>query len=170
MFYRLHAVSGGQLLFRAETPLNGFEPWVTDGTPTGTNILLDIESGPGDGFPLLPGVGSGDLGPIGVPGGFYFTGYQPATGNELWFSDGTSSGTSLVADIQPGSAPSDPDRFLFANGDLYLEASAGLTGSDRELYRHVPGTAQFDLVDSEEFSQLIGFVGGFSFTSAASPM
>ena len=38
-----------------------------------------------------------------VSGTLYFTANDGASGNELWKSDGTDSGTRLVTDIQPGS-------------------------------------------------------------------
>ena len=39
-------------------------------------------------------------------------------GRELWKSDGTSSGTSLVLDINPGSASSNPSHLTFF--DMYV--------------------------------------------------
>ena len=41
-----------------------------------------------------------------------------AEGRELWKSDGTSSGTSLVLDINPGSASSNPSHLTFF--DMYV--------------------------------------------------
>lgn len=40
-------VSGDQAYFRAETAATGAEPWVTDGTPEGTKLLLDATPGSG---------------------------------------------------------------------------------------------------------------------------
>lgn len=41
----------------------------------------------------------------------YFSASTPATGAELWVSDGTSAGTMMVKDLQPGSAGSIPGFF-----------------------------------------------------------
>src|ERR671910_2568869 len=38
----------------------------------------------------------------------FFQAYQPATGRELWRTDGTEAGTYLVKDINPGPADSLP--------------------------------------------------------------
>jgi ELWxxDGT repeat protein len=43
-----------------------------------------------------------------VGGTLFFTVLDPETGVELWKSDGTAEGTTLVADINPGSANSYP--------------------------------------------------------------
>ena len=65
----------------------------------------------------------------------YFTAYTSTWGRELWRTNGTSSGTWLVKDINPGEA----DAFLgnndeiFRFGDvLFLSAQEPLHG--KELY------------------------------------
>lgn len=58
----------------------------------------------------------------------YFTANTPGFGTELWTSDGTSSGTQMVKDINPGDASSSPRRFVELNGNLLFEATqAGIT-------------------------------------------
>ncbi len=48
------------------------------------------------------------------------------TGAEIWVSDGTASGTSIVADINPGDGDgSNPFAFFELNGNLYFNANAG---------------------------------------------
>lgn len=42
----LLGVAGGKVIF-ADTDANGYEPWVTDGTPEGTRSLGDLNPGPG---------------------------------------------------------------------------------------------------------------------------
>jgi ELWxxDGT repeat protein len=57
-------------------------------------------------------------------------------GFELWRSDGTSDGTFLVADINPGRADSAPfrdQRMVAVGGVLYFPANDGVHGS--ELWR-----------------------------------
>ena len=46
-------------------------------------------------------------------------------GRELWKSDGTSSGTSLVLDINPGAASSHPSHLTFFDMFVYFSADDG---------------------------------------------
>ena len=53
----------------------------------------------------------------------YFTGYQTATGHELWITDGTPSGTNMVSDIFPGPEHGSPDEFLASDNYLWFIAN-----------------------------------------------
>src|SRR5262249_36261710 len=55
-----------------------------------------------------------------------------AHGVELWKSDGTQAGTTLVKDIRPGGAGSSPLNLTAFNGLLYFTAGDGAHG--RELW------------------------------------
>jgi ELWxxDGT repeat protein len=57
----------------------------------------------------------------------------------LWKSDGTPEGTSLVADINPGSGDSIPSGFTNFNGTLFFTANDGTNGY--ELWKS-DGTAE----------------------------
>jgi ELWxxDGT repeat protein len=61
-----------------------------------------------------------------------------AYGAELWKTDGTSSGTTLVKDINPGPGGSNPSEMVLFNGLLYFSANDGSHGL--ELWRS-DGTA-----------------------------
>lgn len=50
----------------------------------------------------------------------FFYAYTAATGTELWKSDGTPQGTSIVKDINPGSAGSFPKNLYAVNGSLFF--------------------------------------------------
>ncbi len=54
-------------------------------------------------------------------------------GTELWKSDGTATGTVMIADINPGNKDSNPEGLLNVNGTLYFAADDGTHGS--ELWR-----------------------------------
>ncbi len=87
----------GELFFSAKTLANGEELWKTNGTTSGTVLVKDIFTGTGDG-----------IGTFNVcwqhNGFFYFVASSAAASNdELWKSDGTTAGTSLVKDINPGA-------------------------------------------------------------------
>ncbi len=79
---------GGRVLFFEWEPATGREPWTTDGTPGGTNLLGDLQPGPSDSDAGLYSA---------VPGhdGLYFC---DSYGYSLWRTDGTPGGTAFVAD------------------------------------------------------------------------
>jgi ELWxxDGT repeat protein len=70
---------------------------------------------------------------INVNGIVYFTAFNPATGTELWKSDGTTAGTVLVKDINPGLKGSAPQDLTSINGIIYFRAFNPATGY--ELWR-----------------------------------
>jgi ELWxxDGT repeat protein len=63
----------------------------------------------------------------------FFTADDGINGNELWKSDGSASGTSLVKDINPGSSSSNPTNLRVVGNTLYFSALDPLYG--RELWK-----------------------------------
>ena len=57
-----------------------------------------------------------------VNGTLFFTANDGENGNELWKSDGTEAGTSLVKDIRPGSYSSYVDNLTNFEGKLFFSA------------------------------------------------
>jgi uncharacterized repeat protein (TIGR01451 family) len=53
-----------------------------------------------------------------------------AEGYELWKSDGTPEGTTLVKDIRPGTSTSKPNNFTYVGGTLYFTANDGTNGME----------------------------------------
>lgn len=113
----------GHVVFALDDEAHGEELWVSDGTPEGTELLLDLNPS-GDSSPTLGAVANGYL---------YFSAYHPTHGTELWRTDGTPGGTTLVADLEPGADSSYPDRFTEVNGLVVFAAQTSLAG--RELHR-----------------------------------
>ncbi|HEY0142489.1 MAG TPA: hypothetical protein VGF48_16445 [Thermoanaerobaculia bacterium] len=77
----------------------------------------------------------------------YFTATQPATGLEMWKTDGTPGGTTVV-DVNPGPASSDPYGFAASGDWLYF---FGTTPAGQGLHRTdgtVNGTTKVGSVDS----------------------
>jgi ELWxxDGT repeat protein len=115
----------GKLYFSANDGVNGQELWVTDGTTAGTQLLKDINPGSSNSYPGL----FGDL--IELNGKLYFTANDGVNGFELWISDGTTAGTRLLKDINPGrNSLSLIDNFTKLNGKLYFTADDGVNGNE----------------------------------------
>jgi ELWxxDGT repeat protein len=93
----------------------GVEPWVTDGTASGTRMIKDINAGGGS----SPGkyCAYGNL--------VFFRADDGTTGVEPWVTDGTSDGTYRIADINGGVGNSNPKEPVVYDGRLYLVADNG---------------------------------------------
>jgi ELWxxDGT repeat protein len=111
----------GGLAFSGDDGTAGSELWFTDGTPSGTRLVKDIQPG---------GEGSNPSS-LAVAGGLlFFAANDGVHGSELWESDGTAAGTRMVQDINPGPASSSPSGMTAAGGLLYFSADDGLTGQE----------------------------------------
>ncbi len=156
----------GVLYFSANTPSSGRELWRTDGSSSGTFLVKEIISGNVGGFEV-----SGQWGNVSFPfqivwqngNSFYFiaSSFVSAPGNstndlELWKSDGTPGGTTLVKDINPGNEGSYPSSFHGFNGTLYFTAYNASSG--RELWKSDGTTGGTQMVAEI----MNGNVGGFS--------
>src|SRR5262245_12654407 len=58
----------------------------------------------------------------------FFAAFEPATGTELWKSDGTT--TTRVADINPGVGSSTPSQLRAVGSTVYFAATDGTTGME----------------------------------------
>jgi len=110
------AYSNGRLFFSTNDPIIGDEPWVSDGTAAGTQLIEDIN-------PQTTDSGSNPDEFVQFGGRLVFAADDGVSGRELWISDGTSGGTTLLADINPGAASSNPNNLFTANGALYFFAT-----------------------------------------------
>jgi ELWxxDGT repeat protein len=120
--------------------------WVTDGTLSGTKKISTT---------ILYGQAAGLMN-----GKIIFSGRSDAAGYELFITDGTQVGTTLLKDINPGAPSSDPGNdFVQMNGFIYFTAYRPAEG--RELWRTDgtnggttlvkdirPGTESSNLADS----------------------
>lgn len=114
---------GDALWFTAGTETMGMELFVSDGTPSGTRQVSDINPGLADSTPK-------DF--YRHRGWVYFQAHDGVHGVELWRTDGTASGTQLVCDINPGPASSNPYNFASAGANLVF--AAGREGEGTELW------------------------------------
>jgi ELWxxDGT repeat protein len=104
----------------------GPQLWSTDGTPAGTRLVKDFCPG----CPLFSRTTYWVGGMIPFGDAVYFSGGEPATGVELWRTDGTTAGTLLVKDIQPGPGSSGPTYPVAWRGRLYFTANDGIHGAE----------------------------------------
>ena len=115
----------GTLFFSANNGANGYELWSSNGTAVGTTLVKDIRSGSSSSHPL-------DL--TNVNGNLFFSannnGVNGASGNDLWSSNGTTAGTTIVEDIQSGGNDSNPRYLTNVNGTLFFSADDGVNGNE----------------------------------------
>ncbi|MCA1684019.1 MAG: tandem-95 repeat protein, partial [Actinobacteria bacterium] len=116
------------------------ELWKSDGTEAGTVMVRDIntvvvgQGGTADSFyPSLPG--STTTGKMRVVGSTLFFTANDGSGVELWKTDGTTTGTVMVKDIDLGSFGSLPANFGVVASTLYFSANNGSNGQGVELWK-----------------------------------
>jgi ELWxxDGT repeat protein len=123
-----------KLYFSANDGVNGTELWVSDGTANGTQLVKDINPGSSEGYngEVYPDSSSAyDFTEFNNK--LYFSANDGTNGTELWVTDGTSAGTQLVADINPGSDSSYVGGLTVVGKELLFTADNGVTG--RELFK-----------------------------------
>jgi ELWxxDGT repeat protein len=119
------AFAGGHWYFRAKGGENtGTQLWATDGTAAGTRTLLSNPRKPGFRLNLL-GQLAGPRAFFDLDGTLLFQGDDGATGAELWRSDGTPAGTTLLKDLQPGPYSSLPAEITRAGSTVFFRSDAG---------------------------------------------
>jgi ELWxxDGT repeat protein len=116
----------GTAFFLANDSIHGKELWKSDGTPAGTTMVKDINTGTAN------GVDAGNVNYgfayVNVNGVFFFAANNGSAGVELWKSDGTEAGTVMVKDIRTGASNSSPYYLTNVNGTLFFQANNGTNG------------------------------------------
>ncbi len=126
---------GSNVFFMADDGINGRELWKSDGTASGTQLVKNINpSGNGMQPPVL--MYSPYTAVVG--GNLFFVASNGTTGFELYKTDGTTAGTSIVKDIEVGSSSSNPSNFVVLNDTLYFTCTT--SGDGNELWKS-DGTA-----------------------------
>jgi ELWxxDGT repeat protein len=150
----------GTLYFSANDGATGVELWKWDpsiapsGSAPAANQVVQVRNIRGGGG--FGGGGSSNPSFLtNVNGTLYFSAINSGgTGVELWRSDGTATGTVLVANINPGpGGSSNPSNLVNVNGRLYFAATDGTNGVElwtidtagtRMVLDIAPGTASSD--------------------------
>ena len=155
-----------EIYFRATTSTNGTEVWKSDGTLANTAILKEIRSGVSGSAPLESTISS-DFTIVGSK--MYFAANDGTNGDELWSTDGTTSGTTLVKDIRSGATGSTPNHLTNVGGILFFAANDGSTGM--ELWKSDGTSAGTTLVKDiraslgSELRNFISFDGKLYFSA-----
>ncbi len=114
-FFMDFVALGDSAFFWADDGEHGIEPWISDGTPSGTHLVKDIRVGA-----LSARNSSGPIVALGPR--VIFAAIDEANGFEPWSSDGTEAGTFMLADIGPGTASGWIRSLVTMRGNAYFVA------------------------------------------------
>ena len=116
-------VVGGLAYFRFDDDTHGHELWRSDGTALGTYLVRD----------LCPGSCGSRTWSVGLMAALgdelLFVANDGIHGLELWRTDGSALGTSLVMDLEPGYLSSTPYMLTSASGLVYFLARTQAQGA-----------------------------------------
>lgn len=135
---------GGRVLFTIGDATNGRQLWATDGTAANTAVVRSFPKN----IPTESRIGYPAFGPLGIAvvgGKLLFNADDGATGRQLWATDGTAAGTTMVKGL-PSTATgysfsgltSGIDGLTDVGGKLYFTVDA--KGEGQSLWR-TDGTA-----------------------------
>ena len=117
------------LLFFADDGSSGLELWRSDGTSAGTTLVRNINPNAfTGGFVNTANSKGEDI--VIFNGKGYFIANDGSNGVELWQTDGTTGGTVLFSDINPGAGSSNPSELTVADGLMYFGANNGTQGQE----------------------------------------
>ncbi len=118
-----------------------YELWKSNGTATGTSIITTL--------PDMVGISNASQFTSDAQGVFnfsldgttnkmFFSAYDASNGNELWVTDGTPAGTTLLKDLKPGTGSSYPWGFMKIGSEIFFNCTD--VGLERKLWK-TDGTA-----------------------------
>lgn len=135
-------ILNNKLVFAATTDDSGTELWTTDGTAAGTNMLIDLNSQDAEGSDpfVLPVIKPFDGSSAQIyneeiydraanyNGFIFFSATNGTNGTELYKTDGTAAGTSLVKELIPGIEGGMGDAYMYTNSGLVFAGNNGTSG------------------------------------------
>ncbi len=122
------------VFFFADDGVHGRELWISDGTEAGTSLVKDISVGSSSSDPNENASISVETSSLPLAAALesklWFAADDGENGVELWISDGTALGTTLVQDIAIGATSSSPHHFHAGTSHVFFQATAanGTTG------------------------------------------
>jgi len=114
----------GILYFRGWPQSLGGELWRTDGTTLGTGMVKDLSFGSNTSLLFLRNASTV------LNGMLLYSPSDGATGYEVWRTYGSAASTTLVKDINPGSAGSSPQGYTAVGTGCVFSANDGTAGAD----------------------------------------
>ena len=121
---RMLFATNEMLYMVANDGIHGEELWKSDGTSEGTVLAKDIRQ-------TTKGSVQSYLNEyLKIENTHYFVAQDNIHGDELWKSDGTEAGTSILKDIQEGEESSFPQMLRNVNGTLYFSANDATHGNE----------------------------------------
>jgi ELWxxDGT repeat protein len=130
----LVAVSGNRVIFAGATAATGIEPFISDGSAAGTQLIRDIAVG-GSSSPF-------DF--VAMGSGMAFIARTSADGDELYLSDLTSVGTQRISQIAAGSGHGARAILGVDGSTIFLAGSTGSNGVEPYAWN---GSAIVQLAD-----------------------
>lgn len=130
--------AGNNVFFTATDGINGRELWKTNGTYAGTVMVKDINltSTLNESYTFSSTVDKRKF--VDVNGTLFFLANSGPEGFELWKSNGTTNGTTLVKDFLPGPASAEYYNFQVLGSNLYFSV-ADIKG--KNIYYKTNGTS-----------------------------
>jgi ELWxxDGT repeat protein len=112
----------GTLFFMANDGSHGFELWKSNGTCSGTTLVSNINPGSYGAVRYFGGFLTN------MSGTLFFSANDGSHGYQLWKSDGTSSGTVMLSDVNTSGYGPDPEALTNVNGTDFLQTERQQTG------------------------------------------
>jgi ELWxxDGT repeat protein len=142
--YFVNAFVSGNHIFFVGQDASGVEPWVSDGTVTGTHILKDINPSGGSYPSWFANFNSWTLLEV----------TDPTLGEQLWRTDGTTAGTTLIGNIPPqpnvSPIPLPPLNRLAVGSKFYFSANDPIMGTELYSVANSAPTANADTATSTD--------------------